>query len=269
MNFVDFARAHGLRMDYPVEGRWVAVPTEDHPHKKNGRYKFMGDIGWVQNWATMTSPEMWKSNVARPAFQKNRPIQFIGHERIRAAEKAAEKARRIVSEAKPDLHPYLSAKGFPDTDGLVWDTGDARLLVIAMWLDGKLVGCQLIDKEGNKKFLSGQICKGATHRIGMGGISLFCEGFATALSVQQSMRFLKIQYNINVAFSAGNLAHVAKSGIVVADNDKAGIDAAEKTGLPYWKSDKEGEDFNDYSKRVGTFASAMSLKPFLMKSRAA
>ena len=62
MNFEDFARAHGLMIRGIVSNRWIACPTTDHPRKMNGRYKFMGDVGWVQNWATMDKPSMWKTD---------------------------------------------------------------------------------------------------------------------------------------------------------------------------------------------------------------
>jgi hypothetical protein len=46
---------------------------------------------------------------------------------------------------------------------------------------------------------------------------------------------------------------------VVADNDTAGINAAKATGKPYWLSDKEGEDFNDYEIRNGALGAGESL----------
>ena len=72
MRFEDFARLHGLILRDLVPNRWMSTPTEDHPHKRNGRYKFLGDVGWVHNWATMDSPAMWRSDkpLPRPVFKK-------------------------------------------------------------------------------------------------------------------------------------------------------------------------------------------------------
>jgi hypothetical protein len=53
---------------------------------------------------------------------------------------------------------------------------------------------------------------------------------------------------------------------VVADNDTAGINAAKATGKPYWLSDKEGEDFNDYEMRNGALGAGESLLGFLKDS---
>ena len=54
MMFDAFCRAHGLLVDGIEAGRWVRVPTEDHPRTRNGAYKYLGDVGFVQNHATMT-----------------------------------------------------------------------------------------------------------------------------------------------------------------------------------------------------------------------
>jgi len=46
MGFTDFARQHGLIVDNLIPHRWIATATEDHPRKKNGRYKWLGE-GWL------------------------------------------------------------------------------------------------------------------------------------------------------------------------------------------------------------------------------
>ncbi len=99
MRFEDFARLHGLMLGSVIPGKWVAVPTEDHPRKRNGRYKYLGDVGWVQNWATMQSPEMWKSGEARP-MHIARAVQSWDREREEAATKAAAKAGWILHQSK-------------------------------------------------------------------------------------------------------------------------------------------------------------------------
>ena len=62
MRFEDFARMHGLVFNSIIPHKWVSTPTVDHPRSGNGRYKFMGDVGWVQNWATMEKPAIWKTD---------------------------------------------------------------------------------------------------------------------------------------------------------------------------------------------------------------
>lgn len=267
MRFEDFARLHGLRINSLIPGKWVAVPTEDHPHKRNGRYKWLGDVGWVQNWATMESPEMWRSEEKDyQATQVRRAVQNADRERIELAEKAASKAGWIMHQCKPDIHAYLRRKGFEEELGNIWRTEDgSALLVIPMRIGSKLVGCQLIDGEGNKKFLYGQQTKGASFVMDAKGVPIFCEGYATALSIRAVMKSMKVRYAIYVCFSASNLKEVARGvagGIVVADHDPNGVGekAARDTGKPYWLSDTVGEDFNDFHTRVGLFKAMGSLK---------
>jgi hypothetical protein len=62
MTFLDFAAEHGLLIDNLVEGRWARVKTTDHPKKRNGAYKFLGDVGFVQNHATMEKVAVWQAD---------------------------------------------------------------------------------------------------------------------------------------------------------------------------------------------------------------
>ena len=270
MRFEDFAKHYGLIIDYVTPFKWMATPTEDHPRKRNGRYKFMGDVGWVQNWATMDKPVMWKSEEKNltPEFVRQR--NNFANERQKQAEKASSKAEWILSQCVNSPHPYLERKGFPEEEVNVWKKDDAELLVIPMRRDKTLVGCQLIDTEGNKKFLYGQQTKGASFKIGAKGIAIFCEGFATGLSIRSVMQANKIPYSIYICFSASNMQEVSRGvdgGFIVADNDPNGIgeSIAKKTGKKYWLSDTVGEDFNDYYIRVGLFKASQSLKPYCLK----
>jgi putative DNA primase/helicase len=276
VRFDEFAKEHGLIIDHIVPFRWVATPTTDHPRKKNGRYKFMGDHGFVQNWATMQQVAVWKADKGfqiSPQMHRQR-IEFEA-QRKKDADRAAVKAQKILDECINAPHPYLTRKGFPDEATKVWVIHDEkrpdpiRLLVIPMRRDGNLVGVQLIDEEGGKKFLYGQITKGATFDMKAKGVTILCEGYATALSVKAAMTSIKLPYTIRVCFSASNMEEVARSipdGIIVADNDTNGVGerAARNTGKKYWISPAIGEDFNDYHLRNGLFQAALSLKKILL-----
>lgn len=264
MQFEDFARHHGLILGSLVAGKWVRVPTEDHPRKRNGGYKYLGYAGWVQNWATMDKPEMWRSDHEVAPLQIRQLQKQANDDRQRAIQQAASKAGWILHQSVMDIHPYLKKKGFPDEVGNVWRQ-DQALLVIPMRLDGRLIGCQLITEQGEKKFLYGQQTKGTAFVIDAKGIPIFCEGYATALSIRAAMKAMKVKYTIYVCFSASNMKDVARNvegGIVVADCDKSevGQQAATSTQKPYWISSTIGEDFNDYHMRVGLFKASNSLK---------
>jgi len=272
MTFLDFCRLHGLMIDYlPPPGVWRRYPTEDHPRKRNGAAKYMGDHGFVQNHATETAVSVWKSD--RPADIETQVKRRQNAGKTQAAqEEAARKAAWIISKSVPFEHDYLFNKGFSGMKGLSWQTDDAVLLVIPMKVGDRLVGCQLISPDGTKKFLTGQRTSGATFTMNARGPHILVEGYATGLSVRLICESLKMPYTIHVCFSAGNLAKVAATlpaGLVIADNDASGTGerVARETGWPYWMSDVVGEDANDAWRRLGTFRMSQDLRLLLSQFR--
>ena len=192
-----------------------------------------------------------------------------GQERAKLAQKAAQKAAWILSQCKPERHAYLDSKGFSEIEGLVWRPQDeVNLLCIPMYVGRDLVGIQLIDKHGNKKFLKDQITSKAEFRIDSGAINAsdwWVEGYASALSLRACLAALKLRYRIHVTFSAGNLKRMAHSGYVIADNDasQTGINSAIATGLPYWMDETVGNDINDFHKKQGTFRASQAIGRWL------
>lgn len=267
MDFLDFARSHGIIIhDYPPVGTWKRYPTEDHPRKRNGAVKYMGTHGFVQNHATDTIVSMWKSDSPdKPDPRKMRASVLNAEAETRKRQRdATQKAVRMLNESGIASHPYLEAKGFPDERGNVLRIEGKPVLLIPMRVAGSLVGVQMIDEDGAKKFLYGQRTSGATFTFDNKGLNILCEGYATALSVRLALKNLKRRYTLHVCFSAGNMLKVAEGmtpGLVIADNDasETGQKTAEKIGWPYWISDTVGEDANDYHRRVGLFKFSQSL----------
>ena len=269
IDFVNFARDYGLILNNVIYDKWVATPTEDHPHKKNGRYKLLGDVGWVMNWATMEKPVTWFADGKKDSREIRQRIQQSNDSREQDAKKASSTAEWILSQCSLENHPYLEAKGFPHEQGNVFVKDEKRLLVIPMRNHGTVVGCQLIDEEGKKKFLYGQTSKGATFMIDAKGTPVFCEGFATGLSIRNVMQKMNLPYSIYICFSASNMEFISRSirgGVIIADNDHNGVGEtfAKKTGKPYWISEAVGEDFNDYHMRIGNFKASQALKKMLI-----
>lgn len=274
MEFLDFCRSHGILIDrVPVIGKWCRFFTEDHPKKRNGTVKFMGDYGFAKNQAIDLSVNVWQSGRTqgsdRTVFAQKR--KEVERETRATQDKAAAKAKWILGQCEVANHPYLIKKGFTDDVGYVWDTKGVRLLVIPMRSDDVLIGCQLIDEQGQKRFLYGQRTTGAEFVIKGGGSHVLCEGYATGLSVRAGMKALRKPATIHICFSAHNLVKIAgklTGGMVVADHDKenpitktrAGHEAVRMIGWPFWMSEREGEDANDFHKRVGLFAFAMAIK---------
>ena len=280
MNFIDFAQANGLDINSLVQGKIIRCKTHDHPHKKNGAYLFDGDWGWVQDHANHLEVQLWRSD--RPMTEQDKAEmqkrmaasrkKYMA-DKARMQVKAAEKAQWILGQCELSQHAYLDKKGFPDMRMNVWRKEDqSPLLVIPMRIDGKLCGVQLVDIEGNKKFLTGQRTNDATFTMSKTGPDsrlFLTEGYASALSLQAILATLKIPYTIAATFSAGNLARIAKENqraFVVADNDQSGTGekVALESGCRWWMPETIGQDINDFHQAVGLFKASQAIKKVLM-----
>lgn len=176
---------------------------------------------------------------------------------------AAKRAYEIWSNA-PDAveHKYLTNKGVTTTQGLkIVDDGR---LIIPIAVDNEIVSLQLINNEGDKRFLTGGKLKGGWFLI-EGEIDLIyiAEGYSTACSVHMATGA-----TVYVAFNAGNLYEVCKhvkathptSQLVIAADD----DTGNKLNIGRVKAEqavkklniqvvfpKEFNDFNDQHKSQG------------------
>ena len=117
MRFEEFAKEHGLIIDNIVPFRWVATPTTDHPKKKNGRYKFMGDHGFVQNWATMQSVAVWQ------AGKDAAPIPNLQKQK---ADYAAQRQKDAAHNSEPGVFPFESAACLGRQQASVHNAADDR-----------------------------------------------------------------------------------------------------------------------------------------------
>lgn len=192
-----------------------------------------------------------------------------GQKREQEAQAAARKAQWILDQCKHEKHAYLHAKGFEDLEGLVWrPTDEQNLLCIPMYVGTKLVGLQMIDREGGKKYLSGQVTSQAEFCIDSGALrplEFWVEGYVSGLSLRACLHALKLRHRIHVTFSANNLKRMAHSGFVIADNDasETGLKAAQATGLPFWMPEATGTDINDFHKKQGTFRASQAIGRWL------
>jgi len=194
-----------------------------------------------------------------------------GRERARRGQQAAQKAKWILDQCQPEQHAYLQSKGWPELKGLVWRPNEeTNLLCIPMYINGQLSSLQMIDRTGAKTFLTDGITAKAEFLLDAHGPDWWAEGFATGWSLKLCLQALKLPYRIHICFSAGNLKRLAHSGLVAADNDASGTGkkAAQETGLPFWMSDVEGEDFNDYHQRLGLFRASQGLRKWMSTIKA-
>ncbi|WP_421306672.1 DUF927 domain-containing protein [Aeromonas veronii] len=128
--------------------------------------------------------------------------------------KAARRATSISADSKQGGSPYLERKalsGWPmpltqrviAVGELTYQPGS---LVVTLWDEaGALVNVQLINTEGEKRYLPGGQKAGAFHRIDGGELVAVVEGYASGLSVQAATGA-----TVYCAMDAGNLQAVAE-----------------------------------------------------------
>jgi putative DNA primase/helicase len=243
------------------KGSGVTMGTLFHEAKANG---------WVDN-DKHAKPSREQLQARQRAMEDR--LTADGIEREKAQQQAARKAGWIMHQTVLEQHAYLQSKGWPDAKGPVWWPDEKQnLLCIPMRVGDNLVGVQMIDREGGKRYLTGQRTSEAEYLIsnnGRGAVDWFVEGYATGLSLRECLQALRMRYRIHITFSAGNLVKVAAlhdGGFVVADKDDSGTGerVAVQTGLPYFLPD--AGDFNDLHKRDGTFRTSQALRRWMSEA---
>jgi putative DNA primase/helicase len=293
--FIAFARAHGVEIDasrLDDSGKLRRCATTEHPRSKNGAYCWDGEGGFVWAWDSDARAIPFRQYTQRQDVDRS---QAIARRRNQQAERrvlaaqAAQKAQEMLAQARPEVHGYLHRKGFPAAKGLVMPDGS---LVIPMRevLSNRLLGAQVIrwlpeETRWEKKYLWGMTSKGAVLCLGdrHAPERVFCEGYATGLTLEAAIRQAHMRVCVVVTFSAHNLTHVASlmggRRYVIADHDapqrdpdkaalnpgEAGQRAAIATGLPWAMPDEEGDDANDLMVKRGLLA----VVQLVMKARAA
>lgn len=172
--------------------------------------------------------------------------------------------KAYLAEQSLGSHPYLAKKKIPMMKDFRSDF-QKRLLIPMYNHKSQIMGFQRIDDDGVKMFAGGSQPQGSFYPILAGtnipqsDVIYLVEGVATGLSLHQILNNYYddggITWAILCCFSAGQIPNVAnlvrklspnKTVIVAADNDKAGIEAAQQSGYPYFIIDyREGKDVND------------------------
>ena len=244
--------------------------------------------GEIRHDATINHQERRRRDAEARQRQEARRRQEEA-DRARDQLKAADRADGMIRSATLAQHPYLEAKGFPDQRAFVLD--DA-LLVPMRPIDNyrKVANIQRIGVDGSKKFLYGGQVLGTVLHVGSGAEQWWCEGYATALSIQAALALHYRRVRVSVCFSARNIAKVARRGFVVVDHDwwrcrnkhrwdeprdtlsatcphcgapgtaPTGARWARETGLPWWQPPEPGEDANDFHRRWGVDILADALR---------
>ena len=239
----------------------------DETGKPNNWYTAHVDgraAGTIGNWKTGLKTN-WKAEGYDPKLSDAQRIELKVEKLRQAQNRKAEEKRRhdgavtkaswiLARTTKPNRHPYLTKKRIKAHNAGLYK----KMLAIPIFNRALLVSIQLIDKEGNKRFLSGSQLKGSYSQLGHHDPDkpiLICEGWATGASLYESTNNLTY-----VAFSAGNLKAIAvyvrslyrhNDIIIMGDNDRSGVgqaaarEAALVIGGKYKIPEIEGYDWND------------------------
>jgi len=264
MNFIDFARIHGVSIDpnrLYASDKIKRCGTVKRPTSGNGAYFWDGQRGWVMDWSGEARVIWFEDPHAKPWTDEEKRLwaakrASANTEQQRHYEQAALQADIILRSAKMDNHAYLEIKGFPETRGLVLD--NKLLIPMRNVVTNKLQGYQSIwwnmdERKYEKKMLHGMRAKNAVLYLGHRNLPecWLVEGFATGLSVRDALRSVGLSASVVICFSASNLVAVADQikgkRFIFADNDesKTGEKTAIQTGLPWTMSDTVGWDAND------------------------
>ena len=266
MEFRDFLLSIGLLPRAIEPGKWSRCATVTKPKKRNGSFKLADDgrVGWAMDYAVHSDWCVWRPESVIEAKIDHAEIARRRESERVARERASEAARAHYAASKPlnGPHPYLERKGLS-----VRGCGGLRVdaqgwLVIPMWVGREISSIQRISPEGDKKFWPGAPVGGAVYLIGArSGLDVLCEGFATGLTLFQSIPNCRVV----VAFNAGNLLdacrYVDRLGlaVVAADNDHAtqakvgfnpGVEkaqeAADRLGVGVAFPSCSGSDWDDF-----------------------
>ncbi|MFI3122560.1 MAG: toprim domain-containing protein [Methylococcales bacterium] len=193
--------------------------SNGHPAGYFEDFKHGIKITWRMEGNYTKLSESERSEIAAANLQRQKEFEL-------KQQKAAEKANAMFRNLKPAIsHPYLTKKKIPPHNSRICN--DA--LVIPIYApNGELVNLQFIDKDGNKRFLSGGRKKGCFSFVGkLTPMILICEGYATGASLHEDSGHWVV-----VAMDAGNLEPVAREIkklypnnqiVICGDNDASGI----------------------------------------------
>ena len=280
-DFLDTIRSSGLAP--PPE---IIADGKIHRFSSNGRlgdsagwYVLHGDgipAGSFGDWRTGIT-ESWRADVGRaltPQEEAEHRAKVETMRRQRDTEEArcraeAKKKAAVIwqeSQAEPENHPYLRAKGIK-SHGARLRSYRNTLVVPVRDSGGDIHSLQFIDTAGSKRFLTSGRVTGCYFSIGNANDTqplCSAEGFATGATIHEATG-----YPVAVAFHAGNLEPVAKvlrkqfpklCLVVCADDDAAtagnpGITKAKsaaqavggKVAVPDFGTDRPHgvSDFND------------------------
>lgn len=276
----------------PIPGRWMRTDTQERNGKGDAEVMVQDDRRGVSvvNWQTMQRKTVrldGEGTETAPILKRDPEKERRQQEEQR---EVARICQAIVRSCSQEPHPYLARKGFPTELGLVhadprqclsgkigdaiasaMPEGPGPFLIVPGRVGKDITTVQFITPEGAKKNILRGIMSGASHRIAAGRQTWVCEGIATAMSVNAGLKLAGVSATVLCAFSAANVAKVAKAipgAMIAADHDKpvealgglgTGEYYARQSGCKWVQPPAMG-DFNDMHQADGLRALAVFLR---------
>ena len=273
--FENFLESHGFEtkdaLDINPEKPQRAYTTINGKRALSGYYAFYDNygtpVGFAADYRTGQTHNFKATGVKKSKVNTEALARFkqeAQEDQQRKWSKVADKATMIWEAASPcDSHPYLLSK---DVASHSLRTHNGKLIIPIMDETGKLWSLQMIDEQGDKRFLPGGRTGGCFYIIGTNLIKDarqigMAEGYATCMTI-----FTNKKIPMVVCFNAGNLKSVAqkladalpgKEFTIYADNDTnevgvtKAIEAAQVSQAEVVMPEEEGMDFNDQVAMTG------------------
>ena len=218
--------------------------------------------------------------MTKEQIEKRRQEVWADNQRIYAErELAMLKMHKVMERITLGASPYLASKGFHGKHALIYR---GAITVVPMRNEaGDLVNLQFISPEGDKRFMKGLTWTGSRVNLGVpnASLKLYCEGYATGLSILDATKRLGIPAHVVVCITGYGMEALAttdtsQNSFVVADHDTRLPDThdtlsqehAERTGKKWFMPLHPDEDFNDFWQRVGREKAAHWLGVQIMRT---
>lgn len=182
---------------------------DGHPAGYMKNNKTGAEITWKSKGYTLRDEE--KASIAAEAASK---LQAREAGLVARQEQAAQRVARQMDELVPAVAPtaYMLAKGIVPQEGALTDREGKKTYLPVIDVDGKQWSMQYIQENGIKRFAKDSRKEGCFHVVGgmkqltAAPALVICEGYATAVTLKQSLGFPTVS-----AFDSGNLVQVAQA----------------------------------------------------------
>jgi hypothetical protein len=167
-------------------------------------------------------------------------------------EAAAERAKTIIEQSIQEPHAHFAGLGLTD-NFMVWRPDDKNnLVVVPAYRHGRVVGCQLINREGKRKMTKGTRGN-VSHAIGSSGPKIHCIDYETGMLIKRLLGSLKRDCRVVVCFDICGMINLR--GVDMSVGDAHGFDL------------QGHKTIFDYVKAVGQFKATAALSRYVRLSQ--